>query len=90
MPTTIFLAVFICVFIASELWAAWKALKKPGSTMSHIFKAALTAVSIILCGYAFPWYTSMHFYWWYALVGSFAFHVGAITWGATSRAAGRP
>ncbi|ERS42562.1 MULTISPECIES: hypothetical protein [Corynebacterium] len=85
MPTSIILA----VFIASELWAAWKALKKPGSTAFHVFGAALTAVVIIFLGHALPWYTSVHFYWWYALVGSFALHVGAITWGATSLHADR-
>ena len=85
MPTSIILA----VFIASELWAAWKALKKPGSTASRVFSAALTAVVIIFLGHALPWYTSVHFYWWYALVGSFALHVGAITWGATSLHADR-
>lgn len=85
MPTTIILA----VFIASELWAAWKALKKPGSTVFRVFSAALTAVIIIFLGHALPWYTSVHFYWWYALVGSFALHVGAMTWGATSAAARR-
>lgn len=85
MPTTIIRA----VFIASELWAAWKALKKPGSTASRVFSAPLTAVIIIFLGHALPWYTSVHFYWWYTLVGSFALHVGAMTWGATSPAAGR-
>ena len=85
MPTTIIRA----VFIASELWAAWKALKKPGSTASRVFGAPLTAVIIIFLGHALPWYTSVHFYWWYALVGSFALHVGAMTWSATSPAADR-
>ena len=85
MPTSIILA----VFIASALWAAWKALKKPGSTAFRVFGAALTAVVIIFLGHALPWYTSVHFYWWYALVGSFALHVGAITWGATSLHADR-
>ncbi|ERS55701.1 MULTISPECIES: hypothetical protein [Corynebacterium] len=85
MPTTIIRA----VFIASELWAAWKALKKPGSTASRVFSAPLTAVIIIFLGHALPWYTSVHFYWWYALVGSFALHVGAMTWSATSPAADR-
>lgn len=50
MPTTIIRA----VFIASELWAAWKALKKPGSTASRVFSAALTAVVIIFLGHALP------------------------------------
>ena len=47
------------------------------------------AVVIIFLGHALPWYTSVHFYWWYALVGSFALHVGAMTWSATSPAADR-
>lgn len=76
------LTVALAIITASELWAAWKALKKPLSTAHRIVTATITLLAVLFVGYAMPWYTSVSFGWWYALVAACSLHIGAVAWQA--------
>lgn len=74
------LSIVIAAIIASELWSAWKALKKPNSTISLVATGIITVIIVIFIGYAMPWYTILNYGWWYALVVACSLHIGAIAW----------
>ena len=65
---------------ASELWSAWKTLKKPVSSPLLVIDAIFTIAIITLVGIAMPWYRAVDFGWWYAIVVAGSLHIGAIAW----------
>ncbi|OFK91282.1 MULTISPECIES: hypothetical protein [unclassified Corynebacterium] len=77
-----FLTVALAVITASELWAAWKALRKPLSTANRLVTATIAILAILFIGYVMPWHTSVSFGWWYALVAACSLHIGAVAWQA--------
>ncbi|MGV0351608.1 hypothetical protein ACUY2G_11985 [Corynebacterium guaraldiae] len=83
-----FLTVALAVITASELWAAWKALRKPHSIAQSIGTTTITILAILFIGYAMPWHTSVNFGWWYALVAACSLHIGAVAWQAVQPSSG--
>lgn len=83
-----FLTVVLAVVTASELWAAWKALRKPLSTENHIVTATIAILAILFIGYTMPWHTAVSFCWWYALIAACSLHIGAIAWQALRPSSG--
>ncbi|MDK8764491.1 hypothetical protein QP922_11760 [Corynebacterium sp. MSK218] len=77
-----FLTLSIIVIIAALLWSAWRALTTPGHTISRLVSAAITALTLLVIGYALPWNASISFGWWYALVAACAVYAGAVAWRA--------
>lgn len=74
------LSIAIAAIIASELWSAWKALKKPNSTISLVATGIITVITVIFIGYAMPWYRILNYGWWYALVTACSLHIGCVAW----------
>lgn len=77
-----FLTLFMIVILADLLWSAWRALSKPNHTIWQTVSAAITALALLVIGYALPWHASISFGWWYALIAACAVYAGAVAWRA--------